>query len=122
MTDWAFEEPGWWVDNVMINDELIDNADDVINFGFPPNPETDFIVTVIRVDYWQGNPYYSLIEDMDLDIVTEIGSEELYPYTMWGSFPYNNKKPDLLMIITPRLGPADYEFSEIKGNKIKPVR
>ena len=30
MTDWAFEEPGWWVDNIAINGVMVDNGDDIL--------------------------------------------------------------------------------------------
>lgn len=107
MTDWATELPGWWIENIAINGNPIDPDD----FFSPTGPETDFMVTIIRVDYWQGDPYYSLIYDMNLLDATEIGSVELIDYTMWGTFPYNNKKPDVYLIVSPKVGPADYEFS-----------
>ena len=114
MTDWAFELDGWWIDNVYVGGDLIDDADDVVAFYFPDNPETDFIVTLIRVDYWKNEPFYSLINDMDIDSETETGSESLFLYTL-----KIHKRSKLLMIVSPKLGPTDYEFSVIKGIKWK---
>jgi hypothetical protein len=115
MTDWGTEYPGWWIESVALNEEVIDDS----AFYHPPKPETDFMVTLIRVDYFGGKPFYSIVHDMDLDPETEEGSEWLLPYTMPNPFPHNNKKPDLYMIVSPLLGFADYEFSVVRGYKLR---
>ncbi len=100
MTDWAVLYPGWWVDNIAINGEIIDNADTTITFELvPPLPETDFMVTVI------GN---GRVEDISLDDLTEYGMEDLSRFISKGSHGR------VLIIISPNEGPADYMFSVTK--------
>ncbi|MFQ6125273.1 MAG: hypothetical protein ACE5R6_11815 [Candidatus Heimdallarchaeota archaeon] len=100
MTDWAVQYPGWWVDNIAINGELIDDADTTITFELvPPLPEADFMVTVI------GN---GLVEDMTLDDLTESGMEEL------SRFIGKEAHDSVRLIISPLQGPADYLFSVTK--------
>lgn len=100
MTDWAVQNPGWWVDNVMINGAIIDNADTTIAFEtFPPLPEADFMITVIGNDH---------IEDMTLDDLTESGMEGL------SRFIGKDANDTVLIIISPNQGPADYTFSVTK--------
>jgi len=102
VTDWAFNEPGWWIDDVAINGVILDNADDVNAFFYPPNPPTDFMVTLIRVDTWRKRTFYWLIYDMVLD--------ENNDGTAW-LFPFALGRADMIAIITPLNGPADYSFS-----------
>ncbi|MFQ5819263.1 MAG: hypothetical protein ACE5I5_04685 [Candidatus Heimdallarchaeota archaeon] len=100
MTDWAVQNPGWWVDNIAINGDLIDNADTTVTFELvPPLPETDFMVTVI------GN---GRVEDISLDDLTETGMEDLSRFIGKGSHGR------VLIIISPNEGPADYTFSVTK--------
>jgi len=106
VTDWAFNELGWWVDDISLNGEVIDNADETVIFEVPLGPLTDFMVTFIRADKWRGKTIYMFMDDMYIDHEDETG-------IMW-SFPYASGNADLYMIISPLQGPADYEFSQYK--------
>jgi len=107
MTDWAYGYPGWWIDDIKINGVLIDDADTTVVFG-PLFPETDFMVTVIGVEYEKGiMPRYKLIEDITLDDLTETGMKYLDHFI--------EKKGCVLLIISPILGPTDYMFSVVAG-------
>ncbi len=103
MTDWGTEEPGIWVDNIYVDGALIEDADttDAVSFPIPPLIE-DFMVTLIRVVTWMKRTYYTLIYDMTLD--------ENNDGTAW-LFPYAIGRADMIAIITPLNGPADYSFS-----------
>lgn len=100
MTDWVALYPGWWVDNIEINSQLIDDADTTVSFEvFPPLPEADFMVTVIGND---------LVEDMSLDDLTESGMEDL------SRFIGKDAHDSVLIIISSNQGHADYTFSVTK--------
>jgi hypothetical protein len=101
VTDWVFgpSDWGWWVDNVALNGEPI--TDDL--FYVPDAPDTDFMVTLLRVDYWKGRPIYSIVYDVDIDHGTEEGMAFLFPFSIG--------RADMIVLISPTLGPADYSFS-----------
>jgi hypothetical protein len=103
MTDWAFEEPGWWVDNIAIDGAIIDNADDIITFTFPPNPETDFLVTLIAVEENGNGLKYKNVVTVDVDDVTETATELLDRYI--------EKDGYVLLIVSSNLGPAEYTIN-----------
>jgi len=100
MTDWATENPGWWVDNITINNQLIDDADEKVIFTVPPLPETDFIVSIIEVTVVNEEPVDYEISELILDSVEETGSLELNSHITEEGY--------LLIIVSPKLGPADY--------------
>ena len=104
MTDWGTEEAGVWVDNIYVDGVLIEDADttDAVFFPLPPNPQTDFRVTLLREYDWKGHKFYTIIRDMDLDD-NEYGISRLFWFSMGSA--------DMVAIITPRTGPADYSFS-----------
>jgi hypothetical protein len=107
MTDWAFANPGWWIDDIRINGVLIDDADSTIVFE-PILPETDFMVTVISVEYEKREmPKYKLLEDITLDDLTETGMKYLDHFI--------EKRGSVLLIVSPILGPTDYTFSVVAG-------
>ena len=117
MTDWGFENPGWWIDNVQVleGENGGEPAFNVDVFTFPPEPpapEEDFMVTLIRASKWRGRTYYTIISDMHLNDVTEQGLK-------W-AFPFAIGRADLFIIVTPLEGPADYEFSHYKRLKHSP--
>ncbi|UCC20162.1 MAG: immune inhibitor A [Promethearchaeota archaeon] len=100
MTDWAFQEPGWWIDNVAINGIVIDNADDISAFALPPPPPTEFMVTIIGVDS-AGAYSDDRFTTVNLDGINEF-STPLAPYMTPDGY--------VLLIISPLIGPADYAF------------
>ena len=99
MTDWAVEFPGWWVDDIAINGQIIDDADTTVFEVFPPLSEADFMVTVVGND---------LVEDMTLDDLTESGMMDL------SRFVDKDAHDSVLIIISPNDGPIDYAFSVAK--------
>jgi len=107
MTDWAVQYPGWWVDNIKINEEIIDDADTTVIF-YTPLPEVDFMVTLIGVEIDNGMPKYKLVEDVTLDDLTESGMMALNHFI---------EKGYVLLIISPNQGPADYLF-EVKSGRV----
>ncbi|MHA1561330.1 MAG: hypothetical protein ACTSPA_04325 [Promethearchaeota archaeon] len=88
MTDWAFEEPGWWIENVMINEDVLD-----LNEFYSIIPEADFMVTLTNAD---GTELYDLV----LDDLTEEGTFDL------GIF----EDEYILLIVSATVGMADYEL------------
>lgn len=100
MTDWAFQEPGWWIDDVTLNGVVIDNADDVSAFILPPPPPTEFMVTIIGVDS-TGAYSDDRFTTFNLDGPNEF-STTLAPYMTPDGY--------VLLIVSPLLGPADYAF------------
>jgi len=88
MTDWAFEEPGWWIENVMINEDVLD-----LNDFYSIIPEADFMVTLTNADG-------SILHDLDLDDLTEEGTFDL------GIFG----EEYVLLIVSAIVGMADYEL------------
>jgi len=108
MTDWGYQDPGWWIDNVRIDGTPV-SEDDYWDLYDPPT--TSFIVTVIRQDFWEGEYYFSLVTEMVLDAdnsgVLDLGAH-LAP--ILGDL----RKPDIILAITPRIGLADYSFSVVK--------
>ena len=111
MTDWAFNEAGWWIDNVQVLDGEAP-VFEVTNFIFPPSPEIDFMVTLIRAEKWRGRTFYSIVCDMTLEDATETGLKWAFPFSYQGA--------DVFVIVSPLVGPADYEFSHYKRLKHSP--
>lgn len=108
MTDWSSLEEGWYVDNIKIGDVLIDNADDVNLFTCPPQPETDFIVTLIGVDLVDGVETYTQIETLDLKDLDE--TSELISF-----LDYVGDDGYILVIVSCTMGPTDYMFSVLRS-------
>ncbi|MHA1860031.1 MAG: peptidase M6 [Candidatus Asgardarchaeia archaeon] len=136
VTDWAVQYAGWWVDNIAINGEVVDDADENVVFS-PLLEEADFIVTVIRVievrigwldldgwDFmWEGRFRTTgvgldfsghskkvtvyIVEDVKLDDSTEYGTERLLKFV--GRFSY------VLLVVSCKQGYSDYVFSVVSG-------
>ncbi len=106
MTDWAYEDPGWWVDNVAIDGIIIDNADDVISFISSPPPETDFWVTLIVVVETPTGLQYNNIVTLDLNDLTESLDETLDLANL-----ITSDEEYLQLIVSPKIGLADYTVS-----------
>ena len=103
MTDWGYEDPGWWIDDIALNGVIFDNADDLNSFVFPPDPPTEFIVTIVGVEMIDDNPTYNLdtCTTFTLDGTNEM-VEPLIPYIPIDGY--------VLVIVSPLVGPADYQF------------
>ena len=105
MTDWYTNYQGWWIDDIAINGEIIEDADTNSTFEIDPSPlePTQFMVTVISVEMEKKMPKYRHIVDMTLD-----GSNA-------GTLDhFMGEQDDVLLIISPILGPTDYTFSATK--------
>ncbi|NVM17309.1 MAG: immune inhibitor A [Candidatus Lokiarchaeota archaeon] len=108
MTDWGYEDPGWWIDDIALNGVIFDNADDLTSFVFPPDPPTEFIVTLIGVDESGENPIYdgdkcsTFMLDGDNEMIKSLNS-------------YMAAEGYVLVIISPIVGPADYQFEVRRG-------
>ncbi|MBY9014930.1 MAG: immune inhibitor A [Candidatus Lokiarchaeota archaeon] len=103
MTDWGQEDPGWWIDDIALNGVIFDNADELVSFELPPDPPTDFVVTLIGVEMSGDNPIYNI--DRLTTFITEGTneiSESLNSYITIDGY--------VLVIVSPREGPADYKF------------
>ncbi|MHA1900734.1 MAG: hypothetical protein ACTSW5_07560 [Promethearchaeota archaeon] len=91
MTDWAYEESGWWIKNVAINGVGID----IGAFYNPPPPETDFIVSLIGDD--------GFVYTMNLDDITESGTLDLW--TIFADDEY------ILLVVSALFGDVDYTLN-----------
>ena len=107
MTDWAYQLAGWWFDNVAIDGTLV--SEDAYWSTYDP-PETSFLVTVLRQDFWEGEYYYTLIAEFDVS-----GSNEfVLDLADFLSSPGKKLRyPDVVLAITPRVGITDYTFSVV---------
>jgi len=102
MTDWGTEDPGWWIDNIQINGELLDNADDILSFMVPEPPEIDYMVTLIEVDDLNGDFTYTMIATLILDDLYETGTFDITDYVSDEGY--------ILAVVSPNKGPCDYAF------------
>jgi len=101
MTDWATEYPGWWIDNVMVNDALYDDGDTELNMYFLDSiPAEGYIVTLIKAEYHFRNYRYTMVIDMYLCDLNNAG------FGFLGDF---DTKDFVYMIVSPKNGPVDYE-------------
>ena len=105
MTDWGTEFPGWWIDNIKINETLIDNADDVNAFYFPETPEADFLVTLVTAekDDDRGEIKFKKIKTLKLNDLNEKGRKNLEKIL--------DDDKELYLLVTPLNGSGDYSFS-----------
>ena len=104
MTDWGYMDPGWWIDSVNIDGTPVDEND----FWLDLPPETSFLVSVLRQDFWDGEYHYNLIAEFDVSGRNEF----VLDLADFLSSPGKNLRyPDVVLAITPRLGLADYSFS-----------
>jgi hypothetical protein len=100
MTDWVYQEFGWWVDNVEVTTDSETIA--VTEFG-PAFAEVDFSVHLVRVDKWRGKTYYSLIAEMELDD-ENTGEMWLAPFLFFRS-------PEVIVVVSADTRGVDYEFT-----------
>jgi len=102
MTDWGYQDPGWWIDNVEVNGVVVDNADDVLNFETPIPPENDFNVFLIEVEMINDLPVYQGVDFLSLNDIDETGQINLVDFL--------NEEGYVYLIVSPEKGPADYSF------------
>lgn len=109
MTDWAFEFPGWWIKDVWIYEG--ENPLFEVTEFFTPVPETEFIVTVLRETFVDGNYFYDELAEITWTSGTNDGVIDLEPYL--ASIGEDLRYPDVLLLISHTTGWADYSFSVV---------
>ncbi|MFW9968719.1 MAG: hypothetical protein ACFFDF_00875 [Candidatus Odinarchaeota archaeon] len=105
MTDWGTEWNGWWVDNVAIDGSTV--SEDNFWIIYEP-PTTSFMVSVLRQDFWDGEFHYNLISEFDLSGDNNFVID-LAPFLSFAG--EDLRYPDVLLVISPRVGVSDYSFS-----------
>jgi len=98
ITDWAYTDTGWMIDNVTINGVLIDNASDVIGLA-PVFPNTDFIVTIYCP---AAGTMPAMIFDLNLNHDTETTLRSFHSVAQF----YDH----VFVLVSPTVGMADYMF------------
>jgi immune inhibitor A len=108
MTDWGYTEQGWFVDNIAINGEIVDNGDDIRSFvSMQPPQEVDFSVILYAPAY--SNDEISLpykMETLNLADDTETVTKNLAGYSGY---------KEIYIIISPDSGPTNYKFGLLKA-------
>ena len=108
MTDWGYTELGWFVDNIAINGEIVDNGDDVMSFvSMQPPEEVDFSVTIYAPAYSNDEislPY--MMETLNLADDTETVTHSLAAYAGY---------KEIYIIISSDAGPTNYRFGLLKA-------
>ena len=107
MTDWAYTDPGWYVDNIAINGEIVDNGDAIRSFTSDPPVELDFMVTIYAPAY--SNDEISLpyrMETVNLADKTETALHSLAGFSQYR---------DIYILISPDGGPTNYKFGLVKA-------
>jgi hypothetical protein len=108
MTDWGTTESGWYVDNIAINGQVIDNGDDIKSFtSMQPPLEVDFSVTIYAPAYATDEyslPYKMMTLSLADDTETALQS-------MAGFAGYK----DIYVIISDDSGPTNYKFGLLKA-------
>jgi len=109
MTDWGTEEPGWWIDNVWVYSGATPLFE-VTGF-FTPVPETEFMVTVLRETFVDGEYYYDELAELNWIMGTNDGVLDLDPYL--ASIGEDIRYPDVVLLISNKVGVADYTVSVV---------
>ncbi|MEM3038518.1 MAG: immune inhibitor A [Thermoplasmata archaeon] len=108
MTDWAYTEIGWFVDNIAINGVVVDNGDDVRSFeSLLPPEEVDFSVIIYAPAYSNDEislPYKMVRVSLADD--TETGTINLAGFSGYR---------DIYIIVWPDSGPTNYRFGLLKA-------
>jgi hypothetical protein len=107
MTDWGFTEQGWFVDNIAINDQIVDNGDDVRSFAsLQPPIEVDFTVVIYAPAYETDEislPYK--METLSITDDTEMALQNLGGFAGY---------KDIYIIVSSDAGPTNYKFGLLK--------
>jgi hypothetical protein len=108
MTDWGYTEQGWFVDNIAINGQIVDNGDDIRAFAsMQPPVEVDFSVTIYAPAY--SNDEISLpykMKTLNLADDTETVTQSLAVFSGY---------KDIYIIISSDQGPTNYRFGLLKA-------
>jgi hypothetical protein len=96
MTDWAYEEAGWWVENVMVNEVVVD-----LNEFYSVIPEADFMVTLTNADG-------SVVVDLNINDLDETG---LILLDMFGN-------EEIFLIVSSIVSMADYKLDFYLGTAV----
>lgn len=108
MTDWGTTERGWYVDNIAINGNIVDNGDDIRSFEtMQPPVEVDFSVTIYAPAYINDEislPYK--METLNLADDTETITHNLAGYSGY---------KDVYIIVSSDHGPTNYKFGLLKA-------
>jgi len=108
MTDWGYTEQGWFVDNIAINGQIVDNGDDIRSFvAMQPPVEVDFTVTIYAPAFY--NDEYSLPYKMETLSLTD--DTEQITRTLADLAGYK----DVYFIISSDAGPTNYKFGLLKA-------
>jgi len=106
MTDWGTELEGWFIKNVMLNGELIDDADTLI--AFTPDPaysDAEWMVSLYATNEGSSSAVdhvYYLPIVMNLNLNDDQSVQKALDSLMVYSHLY--------ILISPKIGPADYGF------------
>jgi len=107
MTDWAYTEQGWFVDNIALNGVIIDNGDDVRLFeSMQPPVEVDFSVIIYAPEFY--NEEFSL--PYKLVKLNLIDSSETIEQSLAGFSGYK----EVFIIVSSNAGPTNYKFGLLK--------
>jgi hypothetical protein len=108
MTDWFTAEEGWYVDNIAINGEIVDDGDDVRSFAsMQPPEEVDFSVAIYAPAY--SNDEISL--PYRLETVNLADNTETALHSLAGFSQYR----DIYIIVSSDTGPTNYKFGIAKS-------
>jgi hypothetical protein len=108
MTDWGYTERGWYVDNIAINGQVVDNGDDIRSFVATQRPvEVDFSVIIYAPAY--TNDEISLPYKMQTLSLAD--DKETVLQNLVGFAGYK----DIYVIISPDHGPTNYKFGLLKA-------
>lgn len=106
MTDTAITYSGWYIDDVYINDELVDNGDDVISLD-PGYPDVDYMITIYapgQYDTYDGQYLLPLLFEVDVQHGAETALKSFSALTIYDVF---------YIVISATQGPADYNFGTV---------
>jgi len=94
---------GWYIDNVALNGEIVDNADDVVYLAnIPVVTDLNWFVTLyFPGSYINGVWYLPVVLNLNLNDVDETVLRTLTSYV-----GYNQ----MIILVSPNVGPGDYAF------------
>jgi hypothetical protein len=108
MTDWATSEMGWYVDNIAINGEIVEDGDSVRSFeSMQPPVDIDFSITIYAPAY--SNDEISLPYRMET--VNLADNTETALHSLAGFSGYR----EIYIVISDDAGPANYRFGLVKA-------
>ena len=107
MTDWGYTEQGWFVDNIAMNGQILDNGDDIRSFvSMQPPVEVDFTVTIYAPAYVTDEislPY--MMETLSLADDSETITRNLADLAGY---------KEIYIIVSSDAGSTNYKFGLLK--------